>query len=191
LAGWIMARAGRAHNAWAVAHLDLQPQDCVLEVGCGPGVALGEIAERAVRGRVAGLDPSAVMLQQARRRNAVARQQGRMTLQQGTVAALPYADHTFDKVLSVNNIMLWPDIDQGLHEIRRVLKPGGRTVIAVQPRWVQTRQAVAALGAEIAARLAAAEFTEISVELQEMKPIAAVAVTGRLKPGCAPYSAGP
>src|SRR5262245_60583462 len=74
VAGWIMGRRASnvERNQWVVSLLEVRPTDRILEVGCGPGVALGEMARRAPEGSVCGLDHSRVMVEQAKRRNAVA-----------------------------------------------------------------------------------------------------------------------
>jgi trans-aconitate methyltransferase len=54
-----------ARNRWAVQLLDVQPTDRVIEVGCGPGVAIAALATRATRGVVVGVDHSQVMIGQA------------------------------------------------------------------------------------------------------------------------------
>src|SRR5688572_12852582 len=74
VAGWIMGRRSSnvARNRWAAQLLDVQPTDHVIELGCGPGVAIAALADRAVRGLVVGVDHSLVMIRQARRRNRAA-----------------------------------------------------------------------------------------------------------------------
>ena len=64
IAGSLMAK-GADDDRWLVDLLDVQPEDRVLEVGFGPGVAIELLAARASRGRVAGVDPSDVMVRQA------------------------------------------------------------------------------------------------------------------------------
>src|SRR3981081_37103 len=87
LVGWEMALrpSNRKRNAWAVSLLDVQPSDRVLEIGFGPGIAVREIARRATRGQVVGIDRSAVMRAQAARRHAAAITAGRVSL---TVASI-------------------------------------------------------------------------------------------------------
>ena len=60
LGGLILARTNRRHAAWVAGLLDVRPDDRVLDVGCGPGVAIQILAGRAQY--VAGIDPSAEML---------------------------------------------------------------------------------------------------------------------------------
>ena len=53
--------SNRSRNRWVVSQLDVQPTDRILEIGFGPGVAVGELARRATNGRIYGIDHSEVM----------------------------------------------------------------------------------------------------------------------------------
>jgi ubiquinone/menaquinone biosynthesis C-methylase UbiE len=128
-----MARTD-ADDRWVVELLDVQPNNLVLEVGFGPGVAIALIAERTTSGFVAGVDPSDVMLHQATRRNRAAIRQGRVELHLGTVADLPYPDARFTKACSLHTLYFWPSVEDGLRELHRVLSPGGLLVLAVRMR---------------------------------------------------------
>jgi SAM-dependent methyltransferase len=132
-----MARQHRAENAWTVSLVDAQPADQILEVGFGPGVAVEMLARIITRGRIVGVDASAAMVASASRRNRAALRAGRVELRQGEAASLPFSDATFDKAYSIHSIYFWPNVMNGLCEIRRVLKPGGRLVITILPkeRW--------------------------------------------------------
>jgi ubiquinone/menaquinone biosynthesis C-methylase UbiE len=121
-------------NAWIVELMDVQADDRLLEVGFGPGVAIALLAERALNGFVAGVDPSEVMLRQAVRRNRAAIRAGRVELRLGSVTALPYQDEFFTKVCAIHSLYFWPSLDEGLAELRRVLVPDGLMVLAVRMR---------------------------------------------------------
>jgi ubiquinone/menaquinone biosynthesis C-methylase UbiE len=133
LAGRIMAKSD-ADDRWVTELLDVQASDRVLDVGCGPGVTVGLIAERATSGLVAGVDPSVEMLRQAARRNEAAMRAGRVELRRGEVSELPYPDAFFTKACAIHSLYFWPSIDGGLRELHRVLAPGGLLVIAVRMR---------------------------------------------------------
>src|SRR5215813_9679142 len=67
LAGWLMAHMPkREHEAWLLQLLEVWPGDAIVEVGFGSGVMIAQLAERLADGRIAGVDPSPVMLRQAR-----------------------------------------------------------------------------------------------------------------------------
>lgn len=180
LAGLIMGRMGEAHNRWAVSKLDVAPGDRVLEIGSGPGVGVRLMAERATAGCVVGIDPSPVMLRQARKRNAALIRAGRVELLEGSVSALPCTDDRFDKALSVNNIMMWPHLRSDLREIARVLKPGGLLVISLCPRWASSTDDVRTMGDEIVAHVTDAGFVGAKAEVRpDLKPYGAVAVSAK------------
>jgi len=80
LAGPIMASrpSNRHRNRWTVELLDIKPGDRIIEIGCGPGLALEECLAKVADGHVAGVDHSATTLNQARLRTANAIKQGRL-----------------------------------------------------------------------------------------------------------------
>lgn len=125
LVGHLMALKNAPINRLAVERLDVQPDDRILEIGFGPGTAIERIAERLETGTVSGIDPSKEMLRQARRRNRKYEEKGRVSLLLGTAGEIPWPGASFDKVLAVNVVHHWPDLDQALSEILRVLEPGG------------------------------------------------------------------
>jgi ubiquinone/menaquinone biosynthesis C-methylase UbiE len=108
----------------------LQPGETVLDVGCGTGT-LALIAKQRVgrTGRVSGLDPSVQMIARARRK--AARRDLAIDFQVGVIEQLAFPGQSFDVVLSSFMMHQIPDglKRQGLAEIARVLKPGGRLLI--------------------------------------------------------------
>ncbi len=101
-----------------------RPGSEVLDLGCGTGAWLAELA--AVGCRVTGVDPSAAMLAQARQRLGDG-----ADLYQGSAAALPFRDHSFDLVTSSLVLHELPRAtrEQIAGEARRVVRPNGRIVI--------------------------------------------------------------
>ena len=135
-AGLVMANrsSNRKRNAWAVSLLDVQPDDRVLEIGFGPGLAILELSRIAREGYVCGIDHSELMLRQAVRRNGAGIRRGVVDLRLGSVDALPAFDAPFDKILAVNAILFWSEPDARLEELRQLLRPGGLIGVAHQPR---------------------------------------------------------
>jgi len=171
VAGWVMAHRGsnRRRNIWAVSLLDVRPDERVLEVGFGPGIALGELAARATRGRVYGVDHSAVMVARAARRNRAAAD--RIELVHASVEHLPSFGEPLDAVLAVNNAGFWPDPPERLRELRGVLRPGGRIALASQPRCPGADRGTTARAArELQDLLTEAGFTEVRVETLDLDP---------------------
>ncbi len=125
LVGRGMARQNKESNDWTISLLHIKPDDHVLEVGFGPGVAIKSVSEQATRGFVAGIDFSKAMVQQASRLNAVEIKEGRVELKNADVLSIPYNDDSFDKIFAVNVIYLWPDLPSVVNELKRVMKSGG------------------------------------------------------------------
>jgi ubiquinone/menaquinone biosynthesis C-methylase UbiE len=113
----------------SLAQLQLGEQ--VLDVGCGTGTLAIEAARRVGgTGRVAGVDPGAQQI--ARARAKVARRNLSIEFLVGVIEQLPFPDQSFDVVFStlMMHHLPAPLKRQGLAEIARVLKPGGRVIIA-------------------------------------------------------------
>ena len=106
-----------------------QAGDRILEVGYGPG-GLIRLLQQSRAGRICGVDPSPQMRDLASRGHRTDIVAGRIELRLGTAGQTGYADATFDRVVSVNNVALWPDLVAGLRELHRVTRPGGHILIA-------------------------------------------------------------
>lgn len=113
------------------ASLDLQgafgAAKRLLDVGCGGGQYLTEVAARHPHIALAGVDTSESQVDRANRRLAeMDRPPGARV---GNALDLPYSEGEFDMVVSVASIKHWPDQRRGLLECCRVLKPGGTLLI--------------------------------------------------------------
>lgn len=110
--------------------LRLRPGERVLEVGYGPGGLVRLLADRTEAAEIRGVDPSPEMCAEARRHNRRAVDEGRVTLEVGTAERTGLDDGSVDRVVAVNSVALWPDLEAGVRELHRVLSPGGAAVIA-------------------------------------------------------------
>ena len=107
-------RRWRRETARAV----VRPGDHVLDACCGTGDLA--LADLAAGGRVVGLDFSERMLERARRKSS------EIDWVRGDAQALPFADGSFDAVTIGFGVRNLDDLELGLRELRRVLRPGGR-----------------------------------------------------------------
>lgn len=136
---------GGRHHAWKRTMIELarvRPGAHALDLCTGTGDIARLLALAAgPTGQVTGLDFSEGMLEVARQRPHSG---PAITWQQGDALALPFADLSFDAVTVGFGLRNLSDLDRGLAEIRRVLKPGGRFVSLDmgKPRaWVLKRGA--------------------------------------------------
>jgi SAM-dependent methyltransferase len=124
-----------SRHRWLAGLLAASPGDRVLDLGCGTGGSLAQAAPSVAGGLLAGLDLSAAAL--ARTAEAVgeaaagmAEPPGLLCVQADLRASLPLADGAFDRVLCHNVLEVLPDPDALVAEAIRVLRPGGRLVLA-------------------------------------------------------------
>ena len=105
--------------------------ETVLDVGTGTGVVALTAARAGAK--VTGLDLTPELLEQARDNARIAQQEENIVWTEGDAEQLPYADASFDVVLSQFGHMFAPRPEVVVAEMRRVLKPGGRVAFATWP----------------------------------------------------------
>lgn len=125
---WLRETAGV--NDAVLAAVDPRPGEKVLEIGHGPGRLLSRILEAGAE--AVGVEVSEAMIRQAQRRNRQAVADGRIRLLVGDGIHLPVADKSVDAVVAVHTIYFWPDPQTMLAECARLLRPGGRLVVATR-----------------------------------------------------------
>ena len=110
---------------WGLGHIAIEPDAVILDIGCGGGKAVQELAMSAPNGKVYGVDYSEDMVQLSKRVNKVLIKKGLVDIQHGTVSSLPFAENTFDLVTAFEAYYFWPNLIDDLKEIKRILKQNG------------------------------------------------------------------
>lgn len=121
-----------AMTDWGLQQVTVPKNATILDVGCGGGRTVHSLAALATEGSVVGLDYSAASVAVSRDLNAQEIHAGRVRIEQGSVAALPFPDRTFDVVTAVETHYYWPDLPANVREVVRVLKPGGTFVLIAE-----------------------------------------------------------
>jgi ubiquinone/menaquinone biosynthesis C-methylase UbiE len=110
--------------AETLKRLEARPGDKVLDAGCGTGALLHALSSKQPKLELAGLDLSPEMLDVAR-----ARLGDSVELRQGSMEAMPFADLSFDLVVSTSVFHYVRRPGEALADALRVLTPGGRILI--------------------------------------------------------------
>ena len=132
-------RANVAINQLTLASLALEPDDRVIEVGCGAGDLINRVAAVVVKGSIAGVDFSPEMVEFCTKRFASLVRAGRVELRCASAESLPYDADRFTKACAVNTIYFWPHPAVPLNELWRVLRVGGTLVVGFGPRTTMQR----------------------------------------------------
>lgn len=177
---WSMNRRHSALTDWGLHHLSIRESDTILDVGCGGGRTVAKLASLARNSVVHGIDyaPASVTVAQKYNRKLV--ELGRVSIQEASVAELPFADDTFDLVTAIETHFWWQDLNRGMRESFRVLKPGGRMAVIAEfynggkhakyadrlTRW--TTMAVLDV-AQHAAMFSDAGFSDVSIDEESVR----------------------
>ncbi|MFB6267836.1 MAG: methyltransferase domain-containing protein [Halodesulfurarchaeum sp.] len=119
-------------RAEAVQMLELSGEESVLDVGCGTGFGTEGLVSKS--DSVFGLDQSPHQLAKARERL----EGTGVGFSLGDAENLPFRDDSFDAAWSSGSIEYWPNPVEGLRELRRVTRPGGRVVV-IGPNYPDSR----------------------------------------------------
>lgn len=111
-----------------LALMDIQPDDRILDLGCGTGWASRRMARLATTGEIVGLDVADEMLRRADSSSSAFRN---VRFAWGSAENIPEADNTFSKVLSVESFYYYADQGKALDELRRVMSPGAKLFILI------------------------------------------------------------
>ena len=78
---------------WGLSHISIKPDSCVLDIGCGGGKTVKEIASSVPKGKVYGIDYSEDMVQLSKKVNDNLIKQNIVEIMYGTVSSLPFPDN--------------------------------------------------------------------------------------------------
>lgn len=131
----LLARGNAGFNRWLVGELSsaVNAPRTVIELGCGPGIALQQLLITYPESRVVGVDPSPVVLKTARRRNGDSVKAGRLELITGDAAtAIGYGPA--DLIVACHVLYFWTNLANELQRIREALTPTGHLALGYQLR---------------------------------------------------------
>jgi SAM-dependent methyltransferase len=131
--------------------LEIEPDDRVLEVGCGHGVAVSLVCERLRGGRITAVDRSPKMIDAARRRNREHAEKARLVT--ASIEEADLGDERYDKAFAIHVAALH-EPGPALEAVRGRLVPGGRLYLFSQaPGW-RSADAADAFAADLVRTLA-------------------------------------
>jgi SAM-dependent methyltransferase len=163
---------------WAVEQLSVGPDDRVLEIGCGAGVAAGMVARRLTAGRITAVDRSAAAVRRAAARNQEYVDDGRAAFVVSALEDLP-AGPAYDIVFAVNVSLFWYGPGSSVRAAADLLAPDGTLYVFHQP---PLESKVAPMAARTVAQLRAQGFRPAAPLYHPARPAPVSCVAARLSP---------
>lgn len=109
-----------------VKRMDIRPDDEVLEIGCGHGVAATDICKKLEKGRLTAIDRSKKMIDAASRRNAEHVESGKAKFIVANLEDIDFGSRRFDKILAVRVRLFHSEPKHANAIVSKWLAPGGK-----------------------------------------------------------------
>ncbi|MEK4347762.1 class I SAM-dependent methyltransferase [Paenibacillus sp. FSL P4-0184] len=125
----IMNRAHSSITTWGLKKIEVMNNAPILDIGCGGGQTIHMLAKHNKYQEIYGIDYSQQAVETSNQKNNEAVAAGKVKISQGDVSALPFNDEFFGTITAIQTHYFWPDLEQNISEVFRVLKSGGTFVI--------------------------------------------------------------
>ncbi|KHD37664.1 SAM-dependent methlyltransferase [Clostridium acetobutylicum] len=116
-------------TGWGLDKIKIDKAYKMLDIGCGGGRTVNRLSNAAEEGEVYGIDYSSDCVRWASEYNKELIKEGRVHISEASVEKLPFEDNKFDVVTAVETIYFWPNVEENIKEVNRVLKKGGKFII--------------------------------------------------------------
>lgn len=143
----------------------------ILEIGMGNGFYIKDLLQMATNLKYTGVDFSPTMLSEASEINKRFTTTAQVSFKQASIEALPFPDNSFDCISTTNTIYFWPQPKENIKELIRVLKPGGKLLLAYRSKSCMDQLELAKHGFEkyerkdVEALLNDANFKEVRTQM--------------------------
>lgn len=149
-AGVEIAKLMAEHNAFmnqlTYNTIQLQKNDDVLEMGIGNGSYFKQVKKIVQNGKLIGIDYSPTMIEKAIEINKELVDNKDIKIIHASIDNMPFENNAFSKIITVNTIYFWDNIDTYLKEIKRVLQIDGKLAIGFRPKHIMEQMPFAQQG---------------------------------------------
>lgn len=166
-------------SAWGFTYISPRTTDDVLDIGCGGGANMSVFLTKCPNGTVTGIDYSPVSVAASTKMNQDAVSAGKCNVLLGDVSVLPFDEGIFDIVTAFETIYFWPDMENALRQIFRVLKGGGTCMICneaggpgqVAEKWTKIVDGMTIYsGEDLTCMLESAGFSDVTIHQELDRP---------------------
>ncbi|MDO4536415.1 MAG: class I SAM-dependent methyltransferase [Clostridium perfringens] len=129
----ILSNMNESHDeltTWTFNHIEFGER--ILDIGCGGGAAIAKIGKLYPKSTIYGCDVSPVSIQCTCEKNKNLIDEGRLKVEECGVSKLNFPDESFDSIYSIESLYFWPNQQEDLKEVFRVLKVGGKFITGLE-----------------------------------------------------------
>lgn len=132
----IMNSAHIEMNKWALEKINIKKESILLDVGCGGGKTLQLLSKVNSSGKIYGIDYSEQAVKESVRAHKLDVATDKVSIQQASVTDIPFSDHFFDMITAFQTHYFWPDLENSIKGVFRVLKK--KAVFSLLPRYIKS-----------------------------------------------------
>ena len=116
-------------TSWGLEHMNIERTATVLDIGCGGGKTVDRLCSIVANGKVYGIDYSELSVKSSEKLNSKNILCNKAKILQASVSDMPFDNNTFDNITAVETYYFWPDKENDVKEVFRVLKQGGTVML--------------------------------------------------------------
>lgn len=128
----IMNVAHTSMTKWALSKVKINKSAIMLDIGCGGGKTIHTLSKMNPDGKIYGIDYSKQAVENSIKINNKDVDSGKVLIKQASVSAMPFSNHFFDMITAFQTHYFWPDLENDVKEVSRVLKPNGYLLIVAE-----------------------------------------------------------
>ena len=121
----LMNKGHAPGEEWALKNIKCQNNSIILDIGCGGGLNIRNLAKLDPSLTIYGMDYSSTAVKESRNFNKKFINEGRVSIVEACVSNIPYENDKFDLITAFETVYFWPEILKSFKEVRRTLKKNG------------------------------------------------------------------
>ncbi|MCM3736653.1 class I SAM-dependent methyltransferase [Bacillus cytotoxicus] len=128
----IMNAAHTNMTKWAFSKVNISKHARMLDIGCGGGKAIHTLSKMNSNGKIYGIDYSKQAVENSIKLNKKDVDSGKVFIKQASVSAMPFSNDFFNIITAFQTHYFWPDLENDVKEVFRILKPNGYFLIVAE-----------------------------------------------------------
>jgi ubiquinone/menaquinone biosynthesis C-methylase UbiE len=114
---------------WALERTQIAEDSVILDIGCGGGNTIKALSKIVKSGKIFGIDYSEQSVKNSIVKNKKYVDTGKVIIKRASVSNIPFSENSFDTITAFQTHYFWPDLENDMKEVYRVLKQDGQFII--------------------------------------------------------------